>query len=112
MQGNHPARPSLLAGSDELWEFMQRCWNKEPLLRPRVSEVFQVLPGSDLENLRRLCMSGMASHEFQLALGRFYGSSEYQDRIDNLHGPDLERFVDFLDTVRQSSSLFHPKYPI
>ena len=78
----------------------QRCWNQVPYLRPEVSEVLQVLPGSALSKLRRLYKPGMVSHEFQLALGRFYGSTGYQDRVDGLNSADLKEFVDFLDTAR------------
>jgi len=76
-------------------------------MRPELSEVFQVLPSNALSKLRRLYQPGMASHEFQLTLGRFYGSTKYRDRVDSLHGADLKEFVDFLDNVWQipSSSL-------
>ena len=105
MQGHRPPRPTHSACSDRLWALMQQCWDQEPLLRPKVSEVFQVLPCSNIDRLQHLYVPGMASHEFQLALGRFYGSTEYQDCINNLHGPDLKHFVDFLDTV---NNLFRP----
>jgi len=75
-------------------------------MRPAVSEVFQVLPSAALSKLRRLYQPGMASHEFHLALGRFYGSTKYQDRVDCLHGVDLKEFVDFLDNVRRSPGIF------
>ena len=73
-----------------------------------MSEVLRVLPSSDLDKLQRLYVPGMASREFQLALDQFYGSAEYQDCIDSLHGPDLKQLVDFLDTVRKPLSLFCP----
>lgn len=107
MKGKNPPRPTNPACSDELWASMQRCWDQEPLSRPKISEVFQVLPGSDLDRLQRLYVPGVASHEFQRALSRFYGCAEYQDHIDGLHGADLKRYVDFLDTVRQPSNIFH-----
>jgi len=87
---------------------MGRYWDKEPLLRPEVSEVFQALPISALDQLRRLYQSGKASHQFQLALDRFYGDAGYEDCIDGLHGEDLKEFVDFLDTVRQTSTHSRP----
>ena len=107
MQGHRPPRPTHLECSDRLWALMQRCWDRKPLLRPKVSEVLQVLPCSDFDKLQRLYVPWVASHKFQLALSRFYGSSEYQDSIEILRGPDLKQFVDFLDTVRQPSDLFH-----
>lgn len=99
MHGNRPPQPTNLASSDKLWGLIQRCWDQEPLLRPKVSEVLRILPTSALDKLRRLYEPGMASQEFQLALGRFYCSTEYQDNVDGLHGTDLKEFVDFLDTV-------------
>ena len=84
---------------------MQRCWNQEPLSRPKISEVFQALPSSDLDKLQRLYVPGVASHEFQRALSRFYGCAEYQDHIDGLRGADLKKYVDFLDMVRQPSNI-------
>lgn len=78
---------------------MKRYWDKDPRLRPEVSEVFQVLPSGILDEIRPLSERGMASHELQLTLGRFYGAPNYQDRIDSLHGADLKEFVDFLVNV-------------
>lgn len=106
MRGDRPQRPTHPACSDELWALVQRCWNRDPHLRPEVSEVFQVLPSSILDKLRRLYEPGTASHEFQLALGRFYGCTNYQDSIYSLHGTELNEFVNFLDSVRQPSNLF------
>ena len=77
-------------------------------MRPKISEVFQFLPSSGLDKLQCLYVPGMASHEFQLALGRFYGSTEYKDHVGSSHDPDSKQLVDFLDTVRQPSSLFRP----
>lgn len=74
-----------------------------------MSEVFHLLPSSALDKLRRLHNPAMASHEFQLALGRFYASPGYQDRVESLQDTDLEEFVDFLDTVRQTTPSFPSK---
>ena len=82
-----------------MWELMERFWDQDPRLRPKVSEVFHVLPSNALNEFRCLYELGVASHEFQFTLGRFYGSSGYQDRIDGLHDANLTEFVDFLDTV-------------
>ena len=108
MHGNRPPRPPNLANTDKLWGLMQRCWDQKPLLRPKVSEVLRVLPSSTLDKLRRLYEPGVASHEFQLALSRFYCSTEYQGDIDGLHDTDLKEFINFLDTVRPPLCPFCP----
>ena len=43
MQGKRPPRPMHPAFTDDLWILMQRCWDDDPHLRPRVSEVLEVL---------------------------------------------------------------------
>jgi len=80
---------------------MKRCWDQDPRLRPEVSEVSRIFPSSSsiLDEIRSLYKPGMASHEFQLALGRLYGSPNYRDRIDSLRDIDLREFIDFLDNV-------------
>lgn len=108
LKGDCPPRPIHSDCSDELWVLMQRCWSREPRSRPKVSEVFQILPSSDFDRLQRLYMPGMASQEFQLALNRSYGSTDYQNRIHDLRGANLRKYVNFLDTVQQPSNLFHP----
>ena len=106
MRGDLPPRPTHPACSDVLWGLMQRCWNRDPDSRPTVSEVLQVLPSDTLSKIRCLYEPGMASHEFQHALGRLYGSDDYQNRVDTLHGAGLKEFVDFLDNVQCSPNLF------
>ena len=44
--GRRPPRPTHQQFTDRLWTLMQRCWDQNPLLRPEVSEVLKVLPGS------------------------------------------------------------------
>jgi len=93
MKGDRPPRPTNPACSDKLWAMMQRCWDQEPHLRPEVSEVFQVLPGSALNKLGRLHTHEMVSHEFQRALAQFYCGTGYEDRIDSLNDADGRKFV-------------------
>jgi hypothetical protein len=90
---------------------MQRCWDQRPNFRPEVSEVLQVLPSGAFDKLRRLHKPGMVSNEFQLALSRFYGNAEYQERINCLCSAELEEFVDFLSTVRLPSDFPPPNSP-
>ena len=37
--GEWPLRPTHPTITDELWGLMERCWDQDPLLRPKVSEV-------------------------------------------------------------------------
>lgn len=107
MRGDRLPRPTHPDCSDEFWALIRQCWHQKPHERPKVSEVFQAFPSSILDEIRSLHEPRMASHEFQLALCRFYGSPNYQGRIDSLQGSDLKKFVDFLDNVRHSPGLFH-----
>jgi len=46
IQGIHPIKPenaSAIGFSDPLWSFVQRCWNDEMGLRPKVAEVVSQL---------------------------------------------------------------------
>ena len=42
-QGRHPPRPTHPTFTEKLWKLMQRCWNRDPHLRPEISEALQVL---------------------------------------------------------------------
>jgi len=42
-QGKRPSRPTHLAFTENLWTLMQRCWDNDPHLRPKASEVLQTL---------------------------------------------------------------------
>lgn len=42
-QGRRPFRPEHPAVTDRLWEFIQRCWNHTPRLRPEAAEVLKEL---------------------------------------------------------------------
>ena len=46
MSGKRPCRPSHSSFTDGLWIFTQRGWDQDPRLRPKVSEVFDILGGS------------------------------------------------------------------
>jgi len=58
LEGRRPPRPTDSTFTDGLWALTRRCWNQEAHLRPRVSEVLEVLRGlwvSALESpIRRL----------------------------------------------------------
>jgi len=46
VEGVHPTKPenaSVIGFSDPLWSFVQRCWNGEMKLRPKVAEVVSQL---------------------------------------------------------------------
>ena len=46
IDGRRPSRPNRFNLTDALWVSMQRCWDQNPYLRPKVSEVLRVLRGS------------------------------------------------------------------
>lgn len=42
-QGRRPPRPEHPLVTGPLWKLMQRCWDQEPNLRPKATEVLQEL---------------------------------------------------------------------
>jgi hypothetical protein len=98
IDGRRPPRPTHSALTDNLWATMQDCWNQMPHFRPKMSEVLQTVPGFVSKQFRRHELS-KSSPEFQLALGRFYGGTEYENCITHLRGAALDEFINFLDDV-------------
>ena len=45
LRGDRPLRPTHPTCTAELWTLMGRCWNQDPRLRPKASEVWKVLLG-------------------------------------------------------------------
>jgi len=43
MQDKRPPRPIHPTFTEDLWELMQRCWDREPNLRPEISEALRIL---------------------------------------------------------------------
>jgi len=39
LRGNRPGRPTDPSVTDDLWEMIKRCWNREPERRPEISQV-------------------------------------------------------------------------
>ena len=39
--GKRPSRPAHRSCTDGLWALIQRCWDREPCLRPEILEVSQ-----------------------------------------------------------------------
>ncbi|KAF9643680.1 kinase-like protein, partial [Thelephora ganbajun] len=50
MQGKRPPRPVHPAVTEDLWKFMQRCWDHDPHSRPEISEVLQTLLTSSVSH--------------------------------------------------------------
>ena len=46
IQGERLPRPAHPTFTNNLWIFMQRCWDQDPHLRPKVSEALQILTPS------------------------------------------------------------------
>ena len=45
IDGERPPRPAHPTFTSQLWELMQRCWDQDPHMRPKVSEVLEALAG-------------------------------------------------------------------
>lgn len=43
LNGERPPRPAHSSCTNYLWNLIQRCWDKDPSLRPGISEVLQIL---------------------------------------------------------------------
>ena len=48
MQSTRPPRPTHPSVTGRLWKLMQRCWDHDPDLRPKASEVLQTLLDSSV----------------------------------------------------------------
>ena len=48
VQGERPPRPKYPTITGLVWKLIQRCWDKDPLLRPNAAEVLQVLRKSSV----------------------------------------------------------------
>lgn len=101
IQGKRPPRPTNPIFTDGLWALMQSCWDQQPQCRPQMPGVLEAVPCFISKRLQRLREFSKSSPEFRLALGRFYGSTEYKDCLTHLHGAALEEFVNFLDGVSE-----------
>ena len=56
-QGDRPLRPAHATFTEELWMMMQRCWDRDPHLRPEVSEALKCLLDKSVSRpLRRSCV--------------------------------------------------------
>ena len=44
LEGKRPPRPAHPSCTNNLWALIQRCWDEDPLVRPKISEVLQNLP--------------------------------------------------------------------
>ena len=43
MEGERPNRPQEQDLTDPVWEMTERCWQEDPVLRPRMKEAVAVL---------------------------------------------------------------------
>ena len=43
VQGKRPERPTHPNFTEKLWSLTQRCWNGNHNVRPRISEVMEIL---------------------------------------------------------------------
>ena len=124
IDGERPPRPAHPAFTSELWELMQRCWDRDPELRPKASEVLEVLAGllvphhllqiqvlsltllasrdsSPSSNpLQRLHRLERSSPQFPNQLASILAGDEYRDYVSVLRGEGLVWLVDYLDGVR------------
>ena len=82
---------------------MQKCWDREPQLRPEVGRVLRTLVSSLLQSLYR---SAEPEPEFQVALRQFYDSTERENCVSCLCDGELKEFIDLLDDVRVSSCFY------
>ena len=48
LSGNRPGRPAHPSVTDDLWNMIKRCWNREPERRPDISQVVSCLRATSL----------------------------------------------------------------
>ena len=117
-QGNRPPRPAHPTFTEELWTLMQRCWDHDPCLRPRVSDVLQSLLNLSVPHSfrrsytrqsdyffvcstppawKRLIHSLLSNQErISLATSIFSTHSE-AGLAEQLAGNDAQNFIDVMD---------------
>lgn len=47
-RGERPPRPTHPVFTDALWTLTQRCWDRDPILRPKTSEALRILRTSSV----------------------------------------------------------------
>lgn len=65
VKGRRPSRPTHPTFTDKLWTLTQRCWDKELCLRPEVSEILQILLGTDVDNYSSASSSPRVDEEME-----------------------------------------------
>ena len=127
-QGNRPPRPVHPILTEELWTLMKQCWDHNPDLRPRVSDVLQSLlnlsvPHSFRRSYTRqshyflVCSTPPAwkrlinnplSHQERISLATSIFSTHGEAGLaEQLAGDDAQSFIDVMDEVG-SCAFPHP----
>jgi len=121
LKRRRPPRPTDQAFTDGLWALTQRCWNQEAHLRPRVSEVSEVLrcllvssleppvclPDqflmcSDIPAWRRLISCSHTTDERISLVTEIFSDSNEIRVVKCLREDDAQVFIDMIDKVPPS----------
>ena len=119
-QGERPPRPTHPTFTSSLWELMQRCWDRDPQLRPEASEVLQVLltlsvprlskrslvrwPDSvllysDPPEWKQLISYPLPMEERAALITSIFSDPHEVEVVKRLSGSDAQSFVDRVDEV-------------
>jgi len=116
MQGERPPRPTHPTFTENLWVLMQRCWGRDPHLRPEVSEVLQVLLTPLVSHSLRqshfltcLCSKHpawkqlishtLATDERISLITTIFLDENQVKMVERLSGDDAQTFIDKIDEV-------------
>jgi len=118
VQAVRPPRPTHPTFTESLWTLMQRCWDHDSSLRPKVSEVLQILltlsvlrsshghSSVDHFSLRsedpawkRLITHTPTTHERISLITTIFSDYNQAEMVKDLRGDDAQEFIDVLDEV-------------
>ena len=92
MGGERPGRPQegqQLGLTDLMWDMVVRCWNQDPVKRPKMTEVVGLL--------RELIASSLS---VEADLSNFFQMRRTWGKVDQ--GKKAQEFADRLDKVRHT----------
>ena len=119
MKDKRPLRPEHPTLTDDLWTLIQRCWNRDPHLRPGVSEVLQALVPSVLYPFLRsyllnstafsVCSEHLvweqstdrspATHDRVSLITAIFLDDSQVEKVRQLSGDDAQNLIDIIDGV-------------
>jgi len=97
VQGKRPPRPIHPTFTEDLWTLVQRCWDQDPSLRPKISEVaLQLLT---LSVCNRLVGCTPTTREHVSLIATIFLDSGQVKMVEDVSGDDAQTLIDVIDQV-------------